>query len=211
MSCEQTGIPCNSIQVIEPDASLPVGVAGGTSDPSLTESGEVVLVANQSEVSVTFTAMKASEAYRFEYLYVDAFGIINPGAIEPVVQAQSRYGFTVDLAAVAPVPGYVLRWRVVVIALGSTTSVDKPESLYLQMPWATPPIGVTPIMNILFVNPRSNVNYGFTELRVENLVDPPALQTPIRVQVYEKRTDGFRICFNPLPPTPNYFIAVRTP
>ena len=60
-------------------------------------------------------------------------------------------------------------------------------------------------------NPRSTLTYGFTELRVENLIDLPQAQSPITVQVFEKRLDGFQIALSPIPPTPNYFLAVRTP
>jgi hypothetical protein len=216
MSCEQTGIPCNSIQILEPDASLPVGVAGGTSDPSLTERGSVVLAVNQSEVSVTFSAVKASEAYRFEYLYVDAFGVVNPGTINPVPIAQTKYGFTVDLAGVPPIEGYILQWRVVVIEIGLVGAVDTPESFRVRMPFhfGAIPVPLPPefrILEVLFTNPRSNTNYGFSELRVENLIDDPIDQVVVNIQVCAKAIGSFTITFNPLPPTENYYLVGRTP
>ena len=210
--CPGSGVDCGTIQVIEPDGSLPVGTAGGSADPTLTERGEFILSAGNSEIAVPFVTQKASADYRFEYLYVDAFGVINPGTIMPVPVTQTAFGFTVDLAGVPPIDGYILRWRVTVITLGPVSSVDAPESLYVQLIHATladpPP---TPVQDILFVNPRSNTQYGFTELRVENLIDPPADQYPVFVQVVEKRTDGFKVAINPLPNTENYYLAARTP
>src|SRR5678815_1986403 len=133
--CPPGGIQCDTISIIEPDGSLPVGTAGGSNDPTLQERGEVSLAVDQSQVSVVFLAVKVNENYRFEYLYVDAFGEINPGGILPTVQAQSRYGFTVDLAGAPPVAGYVLRWRVVCVSTTPTVlAVDTPESFRVQLP-----------------------------------------------------------------------------
>jgi hypothetical protein len=219
MSCcpPGSGVQCDTVQIIEPDESLPVGTAGGTADPTLQERGEVVLSIGQSEVSVVFAAVKASEVYRFEYLYVDAFGIINPGGILPTVQAQSKYGFTVDLAGSAPAAGYVLRWRVVVVLTSITPSaVDTPENLRVRMPFhfGTIPVPLPPEFSVLtvpFVNQRSNVNYGFSELRVENLDDDPIDQVVVNIQVVEKNLGDFTITFNPVPPTANYYLVARTP
>lgn len=212
MSCPNSGIECDTISVIEPNGDLPVSTAGGSGDPTLSERGEVILSAGNSEIAVPFVTAKASNEYRFEYLYVDAFGVINPGTIMPVPVTQTQYGFTVDLAGVPPVDGYILRWRVVVVSLGPTSTVDAPESLYVQLnhtDLSDPP--PQPVQDILFVNPRSNTTYGFTELRVENVIDDPLTQYPVFVQVVEKRIDGFKIAINPLPDTENYYVAVRTP
>ena len=192
---------CNTIQIIE----------GGT-DPNLDEKGEVALAVGQSEVSVTFTRSKAG-TYRFEYLYVDAFGQVNPGTIEPVVTAQTQYGFTVKLGGVAEATGYVLRWHVVVISVTTSFNVDAPESFRVQIPnvadLAPPP--AARVLTVTFQNPRSNTLYGFSELRVENLIDNPATQTPIAVQVCAKTQTNFTICFSPAAPTNNYFLVGRTP
>lgn len=212
-----SGVQCDTIQIIEPDSSLPVGTAGGSADPTLQERGEVALAIGQSQVSVTFQTVKASEVYRFEYLYVDAFGQINPGGILPTVQSQSRYAFTVDLAGAPPVEGYVLRWRVVVISTGpSSLVVDTPESFRVQLPFAigTIPIPLPPqllTLTVPFTNPRSNVNYGFSELRVENLDDDPVDQVVINIQVVAKTLGDFTITFNPVPITDKYFLVGRTP
>jgi hypothetical protein len=66
-------------------------------------------------------------------------------------------------------------------------------------------------MAINFVNPRSGVNYGFTELRVENLSDLSSDAALVHVQVSQKRIDGFTVAVNPRPPNDNYFLTVRTP
>lgn len=210
--CSNSGIECDTIQLIEPDSTLPVGIAGGTADPSLNERGEVVLATGQSEVAVVFQTPK-SGLYRFEYLYVDAFGIVNPGTINPVPITQTAYGFTVDLAGAPPVEGYILRWRVVVVTIGDAVAIDSPENLRVMLNWqvGTPPIPGQGVQDILFANPRSNITYGFTELRVENLTDDPRFQTPVAIQVVEKRIDGFKIAYNPVPQTANYFLVARTP
>lgn len=206
---------CQNIQILEPDATLPVAT-GAAPDPAFQERGEVVLTQGQSEVSVTFQTPKAGD-YRFEYLYVDAFGVTNPGTIKPVPITQTTAGFTVDLAGVPPVAGYILRWRVTVVLVGVTPQVDTPESFRVQIPTPFPeglPIPVPPqfyTLSVTFQNPRSSNTYGFSELRVENLVDDPGTQTPIAIQVCAKTTTNFTIVFNPTPPTANYFLVGRTP
>jgi hypothetical protein len=100
--------------------------------------------------------------------------------------------------------GYVLHWRVVIRRTSILIQIDAPENLYLQIPRAT-------TMVINFVNPRSGVNYGFSELRVENVIDPAANQALVHVQIVQKGLDGCTVAVNPRPPTDNYFLAVRTP
>lgn len=196
---------CRTIQIIEPDSQLLVATSSGSVDPALDESGSVILAIDQNEVSVVFAASKLSAAYKFEYLYVDAFGIINPGTIEPVVITQTVLGFTVDLAGEPPIEGYILRWRVVVASIDAIPiAVDTPESFYLQLPRAA-------IFTVTFTNPRSIQTYGFSELRVENLVDLPSNQTPILAQVTTKTFMSFSVGLNPKPPTDNYFLVARIP
>lgn len=202
---------CETIQLIEPDGELPVASSQGISDPALTERGDVVLVTNQSSVSVTFSTAKTNASYRFEYLYVDDLGDNNPGTIQAVPVIQTALGFTVELAGVPPQDGYILRWRVVVVDFQSVVQTDLAENLYLQLNHTIGEQVAQPVQDIIFTNPRSTTSYGFSELRVENLVDDPLLQSPIFVQVVEKRLDGFKIAINPIPQTPNYYLAVRTP
>src|SRR5262252_322306 len=71
MSCQGNGIQCGTIQVLEPDSSVPVADAGGTADPSLVERGDYVLAQGETEVQIFFKTRKAAALYRFEYLYVD--------------------------------------------------------------------------------------------------------------------------------------------
>jgi hypothetical protein len=195
---------CRTIQVLEPDPSLPV--SSWRVDPAIDESGTVDLLLGQVSVDVTFVVPKTSSNYRFEYLYVDAFGVPNPGGISPVVVSQTQIGFTVKLAAAPPVPGYVLRWRVFIVdttVIGG--EVDTPESLRLQLP------ALVNFFTASFVNPRSDTNYGFSELRVENLIDPHNTQSPILAQVVQKTILGFSVGLSPSPRNSNYFLVARTP
>lgn len=207
MNCPQSAgaQECSTIQVIEPDTTLPVNNFSGL-DPSLSELGEVALLVGQLIVPVTFAVPKASTNYRFDYLYVDTLNVDPDFAIVPTVETQTATGFTVRLSASPPVTGYILRWRAVVVDFTLTgTQIDAPESLYLQLP-----TGVD-LFTSAFVNARSSASYGFSELRVENLTDPPAQQTPVLAQVVNKTTVGFTVALSPSPPTNNYFLVARTP
>jgi len=209
---------CQNIQLIEPDFTLPVVVIPPPgNDPGLTERGEVPLDASSGVVSVTFLAPKLGD-YRFEYLYVDSLGVSSPGAINVVPVSQTPYGFTVDLSGIPLVAGTsVLRWHVVVISVSATPpAVDAPESFRVQMPHATslpaPPLPDASIsMLVVFTNARSTTDYGFSELRVANLVHVPSQQSIIGIQVYAKMTTGFRLLFRPVPPNANYYLVGRTP
>ncbi len=209
MSCqkfESTFPACKTYTIIEPDSTLLTSTGSGSVDKSLDESGSTVIPTDTGELQVPFTVPKASVNYRFEYLYVDALGITNPGDVEPVVSAQSLYGFTVDLAGIPLATGYILRWRVVVVEIDLVPSVvDSPESLRLPL--------VPSVRSFIatFVNPRSNTNYGFIELRVENLIDDPATQRLILPQVVAKSNTNFRVELSASPDSENYFLVARTP
>lgn len=208
---------CNTIQIIEPDGDLPVDTTGASADPSLTERGEEVLTAGQTQVTVRFQTQKLTAGYRFEYLYVDFIGSAqdnpNPGTIQAVPVQQSLTEFVVELAGFPVTAGYVLRWRVVVTEISAIAVIDAPESMRIQLPGLHPGFTSAPEikMDVPFVNPRSNTTYGFSEFRIENLVDDPDDQSPIVVQVYAKQTDKFSITWNPYAPTENYFLVARTP
>ena len=207
-----------NIQLIEPDVTLPtVTLPPPGNDPGVVEAGNVILTADIGVVSVSFAAMKLGD-YRFEYLYVDALGLTNPGIIDVVPVTQNLFGFTVNLAGVPIADGYILRWKVAVVSVTGQVLVDAPESFRVQMPNLTPGTIPTPLppeiitMDVTFQNPRSNTNYGFSELRVENLVDTLfADQSVIGIQVVQKSVTGFKIMFRPVPPTPNYYLVGRTP
>jgi hypothetical protein len=198
---------CQNIQLIEPGTDELVANFPGSQDPSLSERGEVILNVGQSEVTVNFVIPKASAIYRFEYLYVDALGIILPGIISVVPTLMTAFGFTVELAGAPIGNGYILRWRVVVTALtGPITppTVDQPESIYVPLPMAN-------VFTYMFLNPRSTQTYGFSELRVENLIDLPGVQTPILAQVVVKLLQQFSVALSPTPNNNNYYLVARTP
>jgi hypothetical protein len=96
---------------------------------------------------------------------------------------------------------------------GTLPVLDQPENLYVQMPQQIPTPPITPpyLMDVTFVNPRSTTSYGFSELRVENLIDPPSSLVPVVILVVAKTTTNFTIWANPPPNSPNYFLKVRTP
>jgi hypothetical protein len=193
---------CTTVQIIEPSTDLIVDTAGTTSD--LDERGDLPLTQGQTTASVTFLAQKLNANYHFEYLYVDAQGNVHPGAVVVVPVTWTIAGFSVVFAGSPIGAGYVLRWRVVIVTTTTLVQTDAPEDLYLQMPR-------TNLMAITFLNPRSSTTYGFAELRVENLIDPPAGQAVIAVQPYVKTFTGFGLAVNPTPPSDNYFLRVRTP
>jgi hypothetical protein len=210
MSCEQfplAGPQCRTIQVIAPDPLLVTGSIPGNIDPSIDESGSTPIPLNTTRMDVLFTIPKISENYRFEYLYVDAIAPDPnvPGAVEVVPVQTTRYGFSVKLAGLPLADGYILRWRVVVIDVASTIFIDAPELIRVQLPVNAR------VFTATFTNLRSNEIYGFSELRVENLTDPPDTQRIILVQVTEKTTSTFTVGINPRPENAHYFLVARTP
>jgi len=209
MSCQDftaTNPTCRSVQLIEPDNTLLTAVSFGGLDQSLDESGSTpVPVGPIARLFVTFATKKASSNYRFEYLYIDTLGINNPGAIQIVPVDTNVEGFLVDLAGLPLAEGYVLRWRVIVVGqVPIGEGVTTPENLRLRLPQAR-------IFTATFVFPRTTVDYGFTELRVENLITAPDSQRVINAQVVEKTTIDFTVGLNPLPDNDDYFLVARTP
>jgi hypothetical protein len=208
MNCKDAFPPtCQTIQVLEPDPTLTAAVIPAPGyDPSMTESGDVPLSAGQGSVTVNFTFPKAGD-YRFEYLYVDGLGRVHPGVINVIPTIQNIYGFTVSLAGIPQSTGRVLRWRVVVVTVRQVAGdfTDAPESIRARLPVDSS------ILDISFVNPRSGVTYGFSELRVENLDDDPATQSPILAQIVTKTPISFSVALSPTPPSPNYYLIARTP
>jgi hypothetical protein len=207
----QTSPACKTIQVIEPDATLLTLTSSGSSDQSLDESGSTPLPALQPTAQVVFQTVKASANYRFEYLYVDDAGDPNSGSVVATPILMTTYGFTVNLvglpmAPVIPGAGYVLRWRVVVVdAVLEAGIIDAPESLRDQLTQ-----GVQSHSSY-YINARSSADYGFSEMRVENLIDDPASQIFIFPQVVAKTTAFVTVQLSNIPPTPNYYLVVRTP
>jgi hypothetical protein len=191
---------CSTTQIID-DGSVIIGNEG---DPTLAEHGEVPLQTDQAEVVVLFDVPKAG-VYIFEYLYVDAFGQANPGTIQAVPIRQDMDGFTVELAGSPPLAGYVLRWRVVVIQIGSEPipEPDPPQNLYINLPQAQTYTVFWPI-------PRTVLNYGFSELRVEYNGDIP-IGPVITPMVILKAYDRFIIKLSETPANSFYYLVVRSP
>jgi hypothetical protein len=209
MSCQnfQTVNPvCRTIQLIEPEDTLLTSItSSGGRDQSLDESGSMTVpIGPHARLFVPFETQKISANYRFEYLYIDALGISNPGNVEPVVVDTTLNGFLVDLAGLPLAEGYILRWRVVVQDVTINLVVDAPESLRLQLNPARTFTGT-------FINPRSTALYGFSELRVENLTDPVDFQRIVNVQVVSKTQLNFTVGMNPPPDSNNYYLVARTP
>ncbi len=207
MSCAQfitTNPLCRTVTLIEPLDTLLTSTSAGSTDQSLDEQGSVTLSADQTTASIAFQTPKAGENYRFEFLYIDAFGVANPGNSEAIPTVQTAYGFTVRLVGAPILAGYVLRWRVVVIELGVGGQLDAPESIRIQLPQVD-------VLTVYLTNPRSTTNYQFDALYVENLVDMVTIQTPIFVQIVVKTNNSFTIGINPTPPTNNYFLIARVP
>ena len=209
MSCSsftQTNPACKTVQLIEPDNTLITSVtsSGGT-DQSLDESGSNTLdPLGLARLFVPFNTQKVSANYAFEYLYIDALGIANPGNVEPVVVNQNINGFLVDFAGIPIEEGYILRWRVVVKDVTINLVVGAPESLRLQL-------SPTRTFTATFINPRNSATYGFSELRVENIIDPVSVQRIVNIQVTAKTTLDFTVGLNPPPDTTNYYLVARTP
>lgn len=204
MSCSQTDvIECDTVQIIEPKDDLLVDSAGTTND--MDERGTLELHDGQINAVVLFEVIKLNPQYAFEYLYVDAMGNVEPGAVQIVPTVRAIEGFAVVFAGVPIGAGYVLHWRVTIHRPTSLVLIDAPEDLNLPMP----PHQKT--MNIVFHQPRSGTNYGFSELRVENLTEDPNNISVINVMVTHKTISGFTIGINPRPPTEFYFLRVRTP
>lgn len=210
MSCQDqfpnSGTQCSTIQVIAPDRTTLVTGNIGSVDPALDESGSTPVPVGIAILQVLFTTPKATANYRFEYLYVDALGTFNnPSNVPPVVVNQTMQYFTVDLAGTPPGTGYILRWRVFVVDVLTDVVIDAPESLRLQLPVNAH------VFTAVFVNLRSNTDYGFSELRVENLIDPASSQRLILAQVVNKSQASFAVALSAAPDNTHYFLVARTP
>lgn len=193
---------CGTTQILDPNQDLLVDTAGTRSE--VDERGTTLLIDGQTNVVVPFEVLKLSSDYNFEYLYIEAVGVENPGSITIVPTYKAIDAFAVSFAGAPIGTGYILHWRVTVVSVTAAIAVDSPEDQYIQLPRAN-------LLAISFVNPRSSTTYGFSELRVENITDLPADQTPISVQVVAKSLSGFSIGISPTPPTDNYFLRMRTP
>jgi hypothetical protein len=198
---------CQTIQILEPDGDLPVGIPG-SSDPALTERGDVILQDGQTQVVVNFVAIKLNATYRFEYLYVDSFGAVAPGVINAVPVLQTTAGFTADLAGAPIGNGYILRWRVVVIVTAlppPSPTPDAPENVYVNLP-------MSQVFTYYFQSPRSITTYTFSELRVE-WTGGFSFGAPVAIfpMVIARNLLSFTVWLNTIPADGNYYLVARIP
>lgn len=103
-------------QVISPcaDDAVSVGQSLGTrGDVSFDESGSLALTAGQTSVSVQFSFTKESAGYVFEYLYIKT-GDAAPVDIRPVLNGQTKQGFTCELTGMPITANSTLFWHVIV-------------------------------------------------------------------------------------------------
>lgn len=205
-------VPCRVIsQVLEPDSDVLVGDEGSL-DAALQENGFVNLAIGQQEVVVNFATQKWAADYEFSALYVENVVDPNPMDIEPVPVKRTVSVFILELTGAPDTLNYTLYWRVKVRSAGTagspspspSPSGDPPETIY------TPLTQGASTQTIPFTVARSGTNYGFSELRVENLVDGPG-QTTLWIQVTGKTKNDFTISINPPPDTNNFFLSARTP
>jgi hypothetical protein len=198
---------CSGIQILEPSGDVPVGEPGAF-DPSLQEFGSLPLNTGVFNASVVFTTPKVTANYRFEYLYVDDLGVVvSPSVISVVPTVQTTQGFSVIFTGAPIATGYTLQWRVVVasLVLPENPLVDQPESFYVNLPLSN-------TFTYSFLSPRSNTTYGFSELRVENLVDTfPILGTGTFPMVIRKTQLNFTVLLSSVPGSGNYYLVGRTP
>jgi hypothetical protein len=162
-------------------------------------------------VVVNFVTQKWSNDYEFSVLYIENDVDPNPMDIEAVPVKRAVSGFTLELTGAPDTANYTLYWRVKVRSGGSasipspTPGVGDPrESIY------TPLNQGASTQTIPFTVARSVTNYGFSELRVENLIDGSS-QTTIWVQVITKTKNDFTISINPPADSGNFFLVARTP
>jgi hypothetical protein len=193
---------CRTISILEPENDSIV-TANGSIDQSLDESGSVELTIGQTEAEVTFATFKLSSDYDFDDLYIENLVDSPAGAIGIVPIVRTQAGFTVQFDGAPDTANYVLFWRVRVRSglnneSESSGSTQDPESGQTTLNLAATSQTIT------FSTARINATYGFSEFRVENLVDSAATQQVTWVQVTSKTQSNFVITINPPPDTVNY-------
>jgi hypothetical protein len=199
------------IQILEPDSDILVG-SGGSQDQALEESGSVQLAIGQLEVIVIFQTLKLSNDYEFTVNYIENLVDPNPASIEGVPVLRTQGAFKLELDAQPDTVNYTLYWRVRVRSGTTTTQPIPTPSPSSDLPDS----GITPITQgassqlISFHQARSNKTYGFSELRIENLIDGQGQQSEW-IQVVDKQFAGFTIIINPPTDTGNYNLVWRTP
>src|SRR6266576_3815287 len=98
-------IPCRTVQLLEPDADVMVGIAGER-DQSLDEQGRVQLMDGQFEVEVTFETPKYSDDYEFN-CYVENTVDGTTTVVQWQPNAHSKYRFVIALAPAVDTNNYV--------------------------------------------------------------------------------------------------------
>lgn len=193
---------CRTVVLIEPESDSLVATSTSAIDQSIDESGTVELTIGQTQVNVTFETFKISADYQFDSLYIENLVDEPAGAIEIVPTVRTQAGFTVELSGAPPTANYTLYWKVQARSGQASTSTSgssqDPESNSTSLD-----LGATSQV-ITFTTARTGITYGFSEFRVENIVDAAATQQVEWVQVTGKTTSNFTIAINPPPDTANY-------
>lgn len=192
---------CRTIQIIEAENDSLVASSTAAIDQSIDESGTVDLETGQTQVNVTFETFKISDDYQFDSLYIENLVDEPAGAIEIVPTVRTQAGFTVELSGAPPTANYTLYWKVQARtgqATSTSGSSSDPES------GSTTLNAAATSQTITFTTARTDATYGFSEFRVENIVDAAATQQVEWVQVTSKTTSNFVIAINPPPDTANY-------
>lgn len=201
-------------QVISPcaDDAVSVGQSLGTrGDVAYDEAGSLALTVGQTSVSVQFSFTKESAAYVFEYLYIKT-GDAAPVDIRPVLNGQTKQGFTCELSGMPISANSMLFWRVVVpdplhscagAANGPQYAIVKPAQQ-----------GITAIpqnqsyIDVTFTAAQDDDTWEFESavVHVPNIVDIPLVFAMI-CTVHTRY--GFRIKFSGSPDQAGYTLHWR--
>jgi hypothetical protein len=187
--------------LLEPDEDVLVGTRGDR-DESLEESGSLSLANGQTSAVILFSTPKFSNDYEFN-IYFENLTDLTPTVLQWLPMQKGTLGFTVGISPATDSANYVMFWRVRVrdTALASPVLVDAPESGRTILT-----VGAMQ-QTIPFLSPRSTNFYGFSEWRIENLVDLPSSQESVWIQLASKTKTDFTIVINPPADTPNYIFA----
>lgn len=196
-------------QVMSPCSDDAVSVAqvlGTRGDRNFDESGSLALTIGQTSVAVTFDYEKESSDYRFEQLYIKAEDAA-PVDIRPVVNSQTKQGFTAELTGVPITVNCKLYWRVIVPDSLHTCQTVAGGPKYAIVP--TPQSGIAPfpigtyVVTVVFPVAQPDTTWEFEALSIEAAPTDPATdpQTFSMPTVTSRLATGFQLMFSGAPDT----------